>query len=80
MGATIIEFDGKTLVFDYFGIRITGHLSPAMVTKWKDSPELVADKLVVLYVREQAVVDGFEKSDGVTADIGDILKIEASSN
>lgn len=76
LGVTVLEFDGKTLVFDYFGIRITGHLSPAMVSKWQDSPDLALDKVAVLFVREKATFDGIEMSDGKTADIGEILFIE----
>jgi hypothetical protein len=80
LGVTILDFDGKTLVFDYFDIRITGHLSPEMVTKWKDSPELAPEKMAVLYVREKFAFEGLEATDGETADIGEIVFIEARPN
>jgi hypothetical protein len=80
LGVTILDFDGKKLVFEYFDIRITGHLSPEMVTKWKDSPELAPEKMAVLYVREKSAFEGLEATDGETADIGEIVFIEARAN
>ena len=80
LGVTIIEFDGKTLVFDYFKIKITGHLSADMQAKWKGSTKLAPGKMAVLYVREKQLYDGLEATDGETADIGEIVFIEARAN
>jgi hypothetical protein len=51
-----------------------------MVTKWKDSPELAPEKMAVLYVREKSAFEGLEATDGETADIGEIVFIEARPN
>ncbi len=80
LGVTVLEFDGKTLVFDYFDIRITGHLSTEIAPKWKNSPDLEPGKMAVLYVREKAAFEGLEATDGETADIGEIVFIEARAN
>ena len=80
LGVTVVSFDGKTLVFDYFGIKITGHLTPDMQKKWKGSPELAPGKTAVLYVKEKQLYDGLDASYGKPADIGEIVDIEARAN
>lgn len=80
LGVTVIDFDGKTMVFEYFGIKITGHLSASMQTKWAGSSDLEPGKMAVLYVREKQLYDGLQATDGVTADIGEIVFIEARAN
>ena len=80
LGVTIVDFDGKTLVFDYFKIRITGHLSTEMQTKWAGSTKLATGKMAVLYVREKQLYDGLQATDGATADIGEVVYIEARDN
>lgn len=76
LGVTVIAFDGKDLVFEYFDIKITGHLSPELQKKWKNSSKLDAGKMAVIYAKEVQVFDGLQASDGNTADIGEIVRIE----
>ena len=51
-----------------------------MQTKWKGSAKLAPGKMAVLYVREKQLYDGLEATDGETADIGEIVFIEARAN
>ncbi|NDH66133.1 MAG: hypothetical protein EBY26_07175, partial [Microbacteriaceae bacterium] len=80
LGVTLVSFDGKTLVFEYFKIKITGHLTADMQKKWKGSPELAPGKMAVIYVKEKQTYDGLQASDGKTADIGEIVYLEARAN
>ena len=80
LGVTVISLDGKSLVFDYFGIKITGHLTAGMQKKWKGSAELEPGKTAVLVVKEKQLYDGLDASDGKTADFGEIVDIEARAN
>ena len=80
LGVTVVSFDGKTLVFEYFKIKITGHLSAKMQKKWSGSPDLAPGKMAVLYVKEKQTYEGLQATDGKTADIGEIVYIEARAN
>lgn len=80
LGVTVVSFDGKALVFEYFKIKITGHLTAEMQKKWSGSPDLTPGKMAVLYVKEKQTYDGLQATDGKTADIGEILYLEARAN
>jgi hypothetical protein len=80
LGVTVISFDGKTLVFDYLGIKITGHLTSKMQKAWSGSTQLNEGESVVLFAKEEQVYDGLDASDGETADIGEVVFIEAPTN
>jgi predicted signal transduction protein with EAL and GGDEF domain len=77
LGVTVIDFDGKKLVFEYFGIRITGHLTSEAQAKVKN---IKPGQMAVIYAKEGQVFDGLQASDGKTADIGEIVHVELRAN
>jgi len=51
-----------------------------MQKAWSGSTQLNEGESVVLFAKEEQVYDGLDASDGETADIGEVVFIEAPTN
>ena len=74
-GVTFISSSGDQIVFNYFDILCTGKLSTEASAQLKKLAPSKGDTIKVVMM-QKSVEDGLAASDGKTAEVGVVLKVE----